>query len=218
MRRTTLAALAITAATTVLASCSSSPAPKTVAASTPTPTASSSPTPSATPVVDLSCGHPADTADKAVPLGPGHVLLTPGASVAGAHVKITFGRVEKPFAVGNPYIKGDLDKAKKHAIAVDLDVVNTSGEPFHLDRQTFTAVDQDLNCYPGRDGNNFLDATDARYVSDDPLDGNIGAGKTVKTILAFEIPDDTTRLTLYVVGNSGTSNSPQLFIGGTMAL
>jgi hypothetical protein len=218
MRRTMLAALAITATATALASCSSSPGPKTVAAPTPTAAAPSTPKPAATPVVDLSCGHPDDTADKAVPLGPNHVLLTPGASVAGTHVKITAGAVEKPFGVTNPYTKDDLDKAHKHAVAVHLDVTNTSTEPFHLDRKTFLAVDQDLNCYNGRNGIGLLGADDPRFTSDDPLQGNIGAGKTVKTVLAFEVPDDTTRLTLYVVGATGSDADPHPFIGGTMAL
>lgn len=218
MRRTMLAALAIIAATTTLASCSSGHPTNTVAAPTPTAASPSTSKPAATPVVDLSCGHPADAPDKAVPLGPNHVLLTPGASVSGAHVKITFGQEEKPFAVSNEFIKADLDKAKKHAVAVNLEITNTSGEPFHLDRRTFTAVDQDLNCYNGRNGALLLGSDDPRSTADDPLQGNIGAGKTVKTILSFEIPDDTTRLTLYVVGATGSGTDPHPFIGGTMAL
>lgn len=217
MRRFMLA-LTITAATAVLASCSSSSATNTVAAPTPTAAAPTTAKPSPKQVVDLSCGHPGDTIEKAVPLGPHHVVIAPGASVAGTHIKITFGSEQKPFQVTNEFIKDDLDKAHKHAVAVPIDATNISDQPYHLDRQTFMAVDQDLNCYPARNGSGLLGSEDPRHSSDDPLQGNIGAGKTVKSILAFEIPDDTTRLTLYVVGNSGTETSPSLFIGGTMAL
>jgi hypothetical protein len=218
MRRTMIAVLTVTATAAALASCSSSHPTNTVAAPTPTAAAPTTPKSSATPIVDLSCGHPGDPSDKAVPLGPHHVAITPGADVSGTHVKITFGAEEKPFGVTNEFIKDDLDKAHKHAVAVHLDVTNTTSEPFHLDRKTFIAVDQDLNCYDGRPGAALLGSEDPRHTSDDPLQGNIGAGKTVKTILAFEIPDDTTRLTLYVVGNSGSDTDSHPFIGGTMAL
>jgi len=218
MRRATLTVAAITAAAIAVTGCSSSHATSTVPAPTPTAAAAAVPKASPTPVVDLSCGHPDDTTGKAVPLGPNHVTLTSGGSVTGQRTKLTIGSEEKPFVVSNPYIKDDLDKAKKHAVAVALSASNTTDQPFHVDRRTFMAVDQDLNCYTARDGSNLLEAADPRHTDDDPLQGNIGAGKTVRTILAFEIPDATTRLTLYVVGNSGTETSPSLFIGGTMAL
>lgn len=213
MRRATLATAVLLLTATA---CSSSHTSNTMPA--PTPTATIAPKPSPTPVVDLSCGHPDDTSEKAVPLGPNHVTLTPGGNVTGKFTKVVIEKEEKPFTVGNPFIKDDLDKAKKHAVAVDIAATNTTGQPFHLDRRVFIAVDQDLNCYQARDGGGLFDAADPRYTSDDALQGNIGAGKTVTSILAFEIPDGTTRLTMYLVAGSGSDTNPAPVIDATMAL
>lgn len=219
MRRATLAVITITAATVALASCSNGHTTSTVPAPTPTPAlAATSAKPSPIPVVDLSCGQPEDASKKAVPLGSNHVTLTPGGNVTGPHTKIVIDREENPFTVGNPYIKDELDKAKRHAVAVDMTATNTTGQPFHLDRRIFIAVDQDLNCYTPRDGSNLLDAADPRHTENDPLQGNIGAGKTVTSILAFEIPDGTTRLTMYLVTGTGSDTNPTPVIDATMAL
>ena len=217
MRRATLCVTAITAATVALVSCSSSRVSNTVPAPTPTAAAPSA-KPSPTPVVDLSCGHPDDTSEKAVPLSPNHVTLTPGGNVTGKFTNVVIEKEESPFTVGNPFIKDELDKAKSHAVAVDISATNTTGQPFHLDRRIFIAVDQDLNCYTPRDGSNLLDAADPRHTENDPLQGNIGAGKTVTSIIAFEVPDGTTRLTMYLEAGSGSGASATPVIDATMAL
>ncbi|OEJ34192.1 hypothetical protein [Streptomyces subrutilus] len=179
------------------------------------PTADVSPTlapavPSpAVQTVDLSCasqGRP----DKKVPLAAEYRVLKPGdTTTGGKKFDITVKEVTDPYTIGNEYIRKSVDAAGHRAVGLVLSVTNKTTEPQRLDQGIFSsAVDDDLNCAKVEAMGPLMDVEDPKmdaYLAE-PLDKNLGAGKTTDLHLVYETGKDIKKLTLYFVTGSDTAS------------
>ncbi|MFC9298468.1 hypothetical protein ACFTWH_07805 [Streptomyces sp. NPDC057011] len=170
----------------------------------------STPSPAAQ-TVDLTCAVPG----KKVPISADYRVLKPGdTTTGGKKFDITVKEVTDPYPIGNEYTKRDMEAAGKRVIGLTLSVTNKAGEPQRLDRGIFSAaVDEDLNCASVSDVLGVVDSDDPKFPAymAEPLDKNLGAGKTTELHLAYDTGKDIKTLTLYFVTGSDTAS--QVFAG-----
>ncbi|MGE7385595.1 hypothetical protein ACQKM2_08960 [Streptomyces sp. NPDC004126] len=143
-----------------------------------------------------------------VPLSADYRVLKPGDTASGKKFDITVKEVTDPFTIGNEYTRKGKEEAGKRAVGLALSVTNKTGEPQKLDERIFSAaVDDDLNCAPVSPMWLMLSAADPKYnaYSAEPLDKNLGAGKTTDLHLVYETGKDIKKLTLYFIGGSETA-------------
>ncbi|MER7822843.1 hypothetical protein ABTX85_09800 [Streptomyces sp. NPDC096097] len=173
----------------------------------------STPSPSpASQTVDLSCALPGSPESK-VPLAAQYRVLKPGDSTTGGKkFDITVKEVTDPYTIGNEYIRADTEAAGKRAIGLALSITNKTDQPQKLDRNIFSAaVDEDLNCAYASDMGGVMDSQDPKAPAyrAEPLDKNLGAGKTTDLHLVYETGKDIRSLTLYFV--TGTDTHSEVF-------